>query len=528
MPRSLRIAFIVGALAIAAYSFTRPRAVFSGDEGIKLVQVLALSEGQIKLHYPGDAVDPKRELFPYREPFIIRDGTERYGIYSITFTLPSFVGWWLLGFWGLYLLPLAGGMLALWYTLSLGYRVFRDEAWALACGGVLFTTPVVLNAAVFNEHVIATGLLLLAIARSSLPSPSRLSLFACGLAVGFAVTMRAEITGAVPALAAFIVVSSEDRRDAIRRLTWIAVGGSLPVAAYVAVNLATIGALSPLTHADYGPHADRYLTPLEPDLIGMTGVGTWVLGIPLALAFVTFRRRTLELARRLAIVAVLAVWLYVVVAFLSLMEMPALLPGTLFLATPLFALGLAAGPYLQAGEPRLAAALWCLAITTAVSIVIFYPAGGGLRLGPRYLIPVMPLFVIASLVAARRSRLFLAAAIVTTLVGLAPQFYNHQLHGDTRRRNAEIVEDVARLPQRYVISEAFWGKQIIAQLYDEKVILSLPNPKQKVMSNIRAQGEIELIEVIGGLQKLWWQVKPAVPQPPTTSGKVKVYRITGM
>jgi hypothetical protein len=157
--------------------------------------------------------------------------------------------------------------------------------------------------------------------------------------------------------------------------------------------------------------------------------------------------------------------------------------------------------------------------------MVFYPVGGGLRLGARYLLPMMPLLVIASLVIARRSRLFLGAAIVTGLLGLVPQYFNHQLHGEIRGRNAAIVEDVARLPQRYVFTDSFWGKQVVAPLYLDKVILSLPQPRHKTLEKLRERGEREVIEVLGGLQKYSWLVKPT-PEQTSTSGKVKVYRFT--
>ena len=179
--------------------------------------------------------------------------------------------------------------------------MFSDERWALACAIVLFTTPVVLNASLFNEHAPATGLLLFAIARMSLPAPSAPWLVASGVAIGLAVTMRLELAATVPALAAFTALVSESWRECMRRLNWVAIGGSLPVAGYVAVNYATLGMASPMLHPDYASaQADRYRDAIEPDFAALTGVPSSVLYIPLVLGMLAFRHRSLELVRRLA------------------------------------------------------------------------------------------------------------------------------------------------------------------------------------------------------------------------------------
>ena len=143
------------------------------------------------------------------------------------------------------------------------------------------------------------------------------------------------------------------------------------------------------------------------------------------------------------------------IVYLHRMKMPELLPGTLSLATPLFALGsppartaseasLSVQPSASRGDqeagPTSSRACTSRAYRARCgasrsparsSVMVFYPVGGGSwRLGARYLLPMMPLFVIASLVIARRSRLFLGVAIATGLLGLVPQYFNHQLQGE--------------------------------------------------------------------------------------------------
>ena len=75
-----------------------------------------------------------------------------------------------------------------------------------------------------------------------------------------------------------------------------------------------------------------------------------------------------------------------------------------------------------------------------------------------------------------------------------------------------------------MFTDSFWGKQVVAPLYQDKVILSLPNPRHKTLEMLRDRGEREVIEVLGGYAEFNWLVSPPVQS--TTSGKVKVYRFT--
>ena len=104
----------------------------------------------------------------------------------LSFTAPAMFAYQVFGFWGLYLLPLVGGLLALWCTLRLALRIFDDDRWAIGCGVALLTTPVVLNATLFNEHGVATGLVTFAV--MTVAAPERVArprhLLAAGIALG--------------------------------------------------------------------------------------------------------------------------------------------------------------------------------------------------------------------------------------------------------------------------------------------------------------------------------------------------------
>ena len=79
--RWLWIATAVAGVALAVVTFTAPRGLFSGDEGIKLVQ------------HAERAFDPGGRNYPFSAPFVIENGGRHYGIYPITFVAPSAIGW---------------------------------------------------------------------------------------------------------------------------------------------------------------------------------------------------------------------------------------------------------------------------------------------------------------------------------------------------------------------------------------------------------------------------------------------------
>src|SRR5215813_5394692 len=111
--RWLWIATAVCGLALAVVTFTAPRGLFSGDEGIKLVQALGVLDHGLSdpdLPYPGRAFDPAERNYPFSAPFVVEHDGHHHGIYPITFVAPSAAGWAAFGFWGLHLVPLACGI----------------------------------------------------------------------------------------------------------------------------------------------------------------------------------------------------------------------------------------------------------------------------------------------------------------------------------------------------------------------------------------------------------------------------------
>ena len=107
--RALGWATALLALVMAVVTFTGPRGLFGGDEGVKLIQAFGVLEHGLDdpwLPYPAAVFDPEENNHPVVEPHVVRHHGHRYGIYPITFTAPSAVAWWAGGFWALHLLAI--------------------------------------------------------------------------------------------------------------------------------------------------------------------------------------------------------------------------------------------------------------------------------------------------------------------------------------------------------------------------------------------------------------------------------------
>jgi hypothetical protein len=80
----LTAALIVVLYAILGLIVLEPEAVYSGDIGVKYVQAQAVVEhrfASLDIPYPGRVVDPERQFFPMRPPFVITIGRQTQAIF---------------------------------------------------------------------------------------------------------------------------------------------------------------------------------------------------------------------------------------------------------------------------------------------------------------------------------------------------------------------------------------------------------------------------------------------------------------
>jgi hypothetical protein len=447
-------------------------------------------------------------------------------------------GWSLFGHWGLHLIPLLGGLAALWYTMVLAQRALGSARWAIAAGAAVISTPVVLNASLFNEHAPAAGLVMLALVHASAPSPRRAALIASGAALGTAVAIRPELVTAIPALALFAGAVASDWRDAARRIGWMLLGGVGPIAVYVIANLATVHALSQVIHREYEPvrfrMRGRDLFPA--DLERLTRVTGWYLLAPFALGWIPPLRWPAVERWRAPVAALAAIgWLAVCAIYLhAITGETKQVPAPLFMATPGFVLGLVRGPYRFPGahddRERLTRALWLLVIAGIAGMVwINSSMGHGARLGARFVLPYMPPLVICALAVAARSRLLLGVAALAAALGLWAQVLNHQEGARLRGRNAATLRDMRSRPELHSFSGLFWGPQISGPLWGEKQLFLGGAHIGPLLREIKRRGYPSVLEVVGGVRewvKLDQDPRMEIEPFPAESSLVRVYRFT--
>src|SRR5215213_8977034 len=76
---------IVSGYALFGLVVLVPQAVYSGDIGVKFVQARALASSHFRsldIPYPGEFLDPSREFFPIRAPFVMSVGATTQTIFS--------------------------------------------------------------------------------------------------------------------------------------------------------------------------------------------------------------------------------------------------------------------------------------------------------------------------------------------------------------------------------------------------------------------------------------------------------------
>ena len=115
-----------------------------------------------------------------------------------------------------------------------------------------------------------------------------------------------------------------------------------------------------------------------------------------------------------------------------------------------------------------------LAGALCVAIIMLLPkrgAIGGLKLGPRYLIPVIPLFVIAALDAARASRIRIVCAALLALAGTIALVANAHAQYKIRRLGANIVEVADQANADVITSNVWWVAQLAIPAQADRIVV---------------------------------------------------------
>ena len=478
----------------------RPEAVYSGDIGVKYVQAQALVRHgfrSLDIAYPGEFLDPQRLFFPLRPPFVMTVNGAPQAIFPPASTLLEAFGVALAGFRGMILVTLAGAAVTLYAARRLSPD--RDRVVVLLALGL--ASPLWFYAVSGWEHAPAVGLGVLGFALA-LHSPSRAAAFLAGASVGAGATVRDEVVLLVPGLA--LAVWLRTRR-------WQAVAATLggvlvPLALAMALEVWWFGR-PPAAHVRHAVHLLQtalnltaapnpdvpVLQPITPQERYAFVVQYWIFGYAndrwiwtfVAAGAIAFALRwgtgsSIPLALWFAAILVPA-WL----DFQELMRAPKWLAGLQRVA-PYAVCALLPRARGSGDDDRPLPLV--VVVTTAIYLLIAYvgtDTHGGKSLGPRLLLPLLPLLVVAAvmrmssywrsvLVPERAVGLIgitlLCLALAMHVFGTLPAYHRRN------RDDSGALVALAASRVRVVVADDEATAQLLMPLYRRKVLLLADSP----------------------------------------------------
>ncbi|NIN65088.1 MAG: hypothetical protein GTO63_10375 [Anaerolineae bacterium] len=481
--RSPRLALACVAVAYVVLAFlVLPRdAFFSSDEGLKFIQLqnfVRKGWRDFTLDYPGRGLDPDLRHVPINNPPpLIQDG-RIYAVYPVFFPLVATPLYRLLGYAGLYVIPLTAGLL----TLVITYQIAR-----LAGGGgpssivVLgLCSPLIFYSLVFWDHTLGTLLATLALLLvvSSLQRPRRLFLLLGGVVIGLGIWVRSELYVMAIAMPLALLLLGTGR---LTRLVWLCLG--------------ILGALVPLwlfqfvVYGDFiGPHVSHvsWLSeqlPATTDRVAIVyhtlleGNSSPAMSFLYIMAFAAsallVRAPRIRTSRLLIIIAFATL---VLATIPNLIEASRGRPlGGLITTAPFLVFGFAT--LLDSSVRRCNAFLLALSIAYIALVSLLTPVDPGLQWGARFLLPVLPpLAVLATnnfgaLRTLRgRSTSGLLGACFVSVVALS---FFVQLSGlrtlhIIKTTDQQLIRDTAQIDPIHILSDEWGYAEYVAPLFYEK------------------------------------------------------------
>jgi len=172
---------LVGVLYLAGLAVMPPDALTQHDTGAKYLQVRNLritpTGLDYSINYPARPLDPNLQYVPFQDKQYYTDGGRIYLQWPIFLGLLTRIPWKVMGYWGLYVVPLLAGLGACWatYLLAVAAGVPRRIAW-LAVPLLGLATPFAIYSLLFFEHTLADMLVALSLLFALLAIPSRMEI----------------------------------------------------------------------------------------------------------------------------------------------------------------------------------------------------------------------------------------------------------------------------------------------------------------------------------------------------------------
>jgi hypothetical protein len=480
--------------------------LYSGDIGVQYVQSRTLADhGFVRmwLDYPGEFIDGRRQFFPFLPPFTFRSHGHREVIFPPArawLTAPFAV---LGGLRGMVVLSVVSAIAALWLT------------WVLSPGAWYWPLPAILGlatcfwfyAVVPLAHTPSVAMDMAALWLACFSRSPRRALIA-GALFGFAGLVRDESLLLLPGL----LFAFWYRDRALRPLVIaaasmtavLAISGAVevlvyerPLAAHPRHAVSSLRAALQLTGSEnQGVPTLPALSSFERyDIV----VHQWIVGrgndwyiagfVALMFAAAVIRRWT---GSALGVLAAGAIVLAMTVPdALALLAAPKFVGGLLRLSPFLVFTALPAAAR-DGGDRsnRMIRAVSAVALAAFVGIALLVTDSvAGKSLGPRILLPVLPLATILAwqniVSYVRSDRGYVDRA--TGIVGLALVVASAAIHlGSTmpaliarNREERQAVQWVRESAEQVVVADEEITAQLVTPLYFSKVILLAENPQQR-------------------------------------------------
>ena len=477
-----------------------PDAVYSGDIGVKYVQARALAEHRLAsmdIPYPGAFLDPRGEFLPMRPPFIMTTGGTTQAIFSPFSAVSQAIAVATAGMRGLILLSIAGAVVTLWAAFSMsppgtGVPVLiavsiGGPLWFYAVSGGEHAPAVAFGTAAFALTTRARGIVGAA---------------AAGALLGTGAVLRDEVLLLLPGVLGILWWRTRSLRPVgvaaaavVVPLVFAAAVEVLwfhrPAAAHLRHAVHLVQRAAHLTDAA-NPDVpvltpftlrDRYETVVQYWLLGY-GDNRWILGLGAWLAVAALLRWRYRSSVALlgwlgAIVALAAIDLHeVVTAPKWLAGLQRVSPYLVFAVLPL--------------PCRLPAHGWlrpAILLTAATYLVVAFAGvdtSGGKSLGPRLLLPLLPLMAVSAVIGigaylrapAALDRLIGATGVL--LVGMAvtihalgciPAYYGRN------RDDFTMLRAVSDSGERLIVADNEFTAQLLLPLYYRRILLLADTPE---------------------------------------------------
>lgn len=442
------ILIIAGLLYLLSLQLlVRENTFFSGDGGLKYLQIRQFASGNFSLDLQLPASVSVRRLwnrgfYPFEPPFIYHINEKQFMQFNPLFAAISAPFYWAIGFRGLFVLPVLSTTL-LWFGFYRATKLFQVHSKAVCFGlvSLIFGTYLTVYSAMLWEHTLAVCMAFAGfmpiLPHSGKTRDGALGTLLSASLFGISGWLRPECF--ILMVAAFVILPQSNLQ---KRHKWLFFAASATV------------------------------------LFSFTTFNIFAYGHALGLHSLQVVNDPLEASHRVSGLYLLPIMAALFLAFCPMSLIPIL--------RPLFA-----GKGTIMGDHKAERAMW-IAIVVFCSLSIFVlPCPGGKQFGPRFWMPVIPLFCLILTFQIHRcvavshpgSRYFLWVSVAILAVGIAV----NSVWGpivvcrDYRYRVLPALQYVQKASENVVIVDHQWIAQEFAAVLHSKTFYRIRNDRELML-----------------------------------------------